>query len=84
MEFKKGVLGINDERYRYDRNDSMMISSVSVCALPSDLPLPRVSASNSFHKSYQCVMMLLCIRYLSSTQHIATRFEPVPGGKVDL
>lgn len=33
MEFKKGVLGINDERYRYDRNDSMMISSVSVCAL---------------------------------------------------
>lgn len=43
MEFKKGVLGINDERYRYDRNDSMMISSVSVCALPSDLPLPRVS-----------------------------------------
>lgn len=64
MEFKKGVLGINDERYRYDRNDSMMISSVSVCALS--------------------LLIFHCLVFLSSTQHIATRFEPVPGGKVDL
>lgn len=44
--FKKGVLGINDERYRYDRNDIIDIAAVSLPIFPCLVYVHRIHFTN--------------------------------------